>query len=149
MYHSGVNAQDSKTIGRADGCDLRLDDPSVSRLHAVAQVTPEGYLAIQDRDSSNGTWLHRNGRWVRARRVVLGTRDRVRFGDAEVPLERVIDLFGQQGRVRLHDAYAVRGRPLILEGDAPRARTVFENPRRNPLTGDIEDVARRSGDDRS
>lgn len=149
MYHSGVNQQDSKTIGRTAACDLHLDDPSVSRLHAVAQVTPEGYLAIQDRDSRNGTWLNRNGHWVRARRIVLGTRDRVRFGDEEVPLDRVIDLFGQQGRVRLHDAYAVRGRPLILEGEAPRARTVFENPRRNPLTGDIEDVKQNSGNDRS
>jgi pSer/pThr/pTyr-binding forkhead associated (FHA) protein len=149
MYHSGVNQQDSKTIGRAADCDLLLDDPSVSRLHAVAQVTPDGYLAIQDRDSSNGTWLNRNGRWVRARRIVLGTRDRVRFGDAEVPLDRVVDLFGQRGRVRLHDAYAVRGRPLILEGDAPPGRTVFENPRRNPLTGDIEEVRPPSGDDRT
>ena len=149
MYHSGVNHQDSKTIGRNPGCDLLLDDPSVSRLHAVAQVTPEGYLAIRDRDSSNGTWLHRNGRWVRARRIVLGTRDRVRFGDAEVPLEQVVGLFGQHGRVRLHDAYAVRGRPLIMEGDAPRSRAVFENPRRNPLTGDIEDVRPPPGDSRS
>ena len=149
MYHSGVNHQETKTIGRKPGCDLLLEDPSVSRLHAVAQVTPEGYLAIRDRDSSNGTWLHRNGRWVRARRIVLGTRDRVRFGDEEVPLDRLVDLFGQRGLVRLHDAYAVRGRPLILEGEAPRGRAVFENPRRNPLTGDIEDVRPLPGDDRS
>ena len=149
MYHSGVNQKDSKTIGRKAGCDLVLDDPSVSRLHAVARVTQEGYLAIRDRDSRNGTWLHRNGRWVRARRIVLGTRDRVRFGDAEVPLEHLVELFGQRGRARLHDAYAVQGRPLILDDDAPPARTVFENPRRNPLTGDIEDIRPPAGDDRS
>jgi pSer/pThr/pTyr-binding forkhead associated (FHA) protein len=139
MYHSGVNEHDGKTIGREPACSLHLDDPSVSRLHASVQLTPEGYLAVHDRDSSNGTWLHRNGRWVRARRIVLGTRDRVRFGDAEVPLERLVELFGERSRVRLHDAYAVRGRPLIMEGEAQRARPVFENPRRNPLTGDIED----------
>ncbi|MEJ2385350.1 MAG: FHA domain-containing protein [Xanthomonadales bacterium] len=144
-----MNAQDSKTIGRAPTCGLQLNDPSVSRIHAAVQVTPEGYLAIQDRDSSNGTWLHRNGRWVRARRIVLGTRDRIRFGDEEVPLEHLVELFGQQGRVRLHDAYAVRGRPLLIEGDAPRGRAVFENPRRNPLTGDIEDVRPQPRDDRS
>ena len=75
--------------------------------------------------------------------ATLGERARV------LPLEQVVGLFGQHGRVRLHDAYAVRGRPLILEGDAPRGRAVFENPRRNPLTGDIEDVRPPPGDDRS
>ena len=139
MYHSGVNAHDSKTIGRAPDCSLQLDDPSVSRRHATAKVTPEGFLAVRDHDSSNGTWLCRNGRWVRARRIVLGIRDRIRFGDAEVPLERLVELFGSDSRVRLHDTYSVRGRPLILEGEASRQRTVFQNPRRNPLTGDIEE----------
>lgn len=139
MYHSGVNEHDRKTIGRQPTCSLHLDDPSVSRLHATVKVTPEGYLAVRDRDSSNGTWLHRNGCWVRARRILLGTRDRVRFGDVEVPLDRLVDLFGQRARVRLHEAYAVRGRPLIAEGETARARPVLENPRRNPLTGDIEE----------
>lgn len=145
MYHSVVNARDPMTIGRAPDCGLQLDDPSVSRLHASLEVTSEGYLAIRDLDSSNGTWLHRNGRWVRARRIVLGTRDRVRFGEAEVPLERLVDSVDAPGRVRLHEAYAVRGRPLILDADAPRARTVFEHPRRNPLTGDIEEHRPPSG----
>jgi len=151
MYHSGVKQRDHKeqragagrpearTIGRSPDCSLRLETPSVSRLHASVEVTADGYLAVHDRDSSNGTWLHRNGRWVRARRIILGTRDRVRFGDEEVALERLVELFGPHGRVRLHDAYAVRGRPLILEGEPGRPRPVFENPRRNPLTGDIEE----------
>lgn len=139
MYHSGVKEHDSKTIGRAPDCSLLLDDPSVSRRHASAAVTPEGYLAIRDHGSSNGTWLCRNGRWVQARRVILGTRDRIRFGDVEVPLERLVELFGRSSRVRLHDIYTVHGQPLILEGEASRQRTVFEHPRRNPLTGDIEE----------
>jgi pSer/pThr/pTyr-binding forkhead associated (FHA) protein len=139
MYHSGVKEQDNRTIGRSAACSLQLDDASVSRLHATLDVTPDGYLAVRDHESSNGTWLQRNGRWVRARRIVLGSQDRVRFGDCEVPLERLVALFGQRSRVRLHDAYSVRGRPLLLEGEPNRARPVFENPRRNPLTGDIEE----------
>jgi pSer/pThr/pTyr-binding forkhead associated (FHA) protein len=142
MYHSGVNEKDSKRIGRAPGCELRLEHDSVSRLHASVEVTEEGYLAVFDNDSSNGSFLHRNGRWVRVKRVVLGTQDRIRFGEEEVVLDRLVDLFDQRSRVRLREGYDVRGKPLVFEsftGEAARPRVVLENPRRNPLTGDIEE----------
>ena len=142
MYHSGVNGKDSISIGRAEGCDLHLDHASVSRLHATVKVTQEGYLAIQDNDSSNGSWLHRNGRWIRVRRVVLGTSDRVRLGELEVPLDRLVEQFGQHPRVRLREGYSARGRPLLFDewqGEPARPRVVLENPRRNPVTGDIEE----------
>ena len=141
MYHSGVNEKDSKRIGRDPGCDLRLEHDSVSRLHATVEVTSEGYLAITDGGSSNGSFLQRNGRWVRLKRVVLGTRDRIRFGEEEVALDRLVELFENRARVRLREGYDVRGKPLLFEpapGDQP-SRQVLENPRRNPLTGDIEE----------
>ena len=142
MYHSGVNAQHPLTIGRSVDCQLVLDDTSVSRRHATVAVTPEGYLAVHDLESANGTWLHRSGRWIRVRRAILGTRDRIRFGDRELPLERLVESFGRDVRIRLREGFSVRGRPLLrdeLSGDAPRHRIVLENPRRNPLTGDIEE----------
>lgn len=142
MYHSGVNENDSKRIGRAMGCELRLEHDSVSRLHATVEVTGEGYLAVLDNDSSNGSFLHRNGRWVRIKRVVLGAQDRIRFGEEEVVLDRLVDLFDHRSRVRLREGYDVRGKPLLFEsftGENPRPRVVLENPRRNPLTGDIEE----------
>ena len=114
MYHSGVNEKDSKRIGRDPGCDLRLEHDSVSRLHATVEVTSEGYLAITDGGSSNGSFLQRNGRWVRLKRVVLGTRDRIRFGEEEVALDRLVELFEDRARVRLREGYDVRGKPLLL-----------------------------------
>jgi pSer/pThr/pTyr-binding forkhead associated (FHA) protein len=142
MYHSGVKQQDKRIIGRAADCDMVLDHHSVSRVHASVQVTPEGYLAVVDADSSNGTRLHRNGRWIRVRKVILGTEDRVRFGEQEVPVRQLVDLFGQQHRLRLREGYSVRGKPLLFDqwpGETARPRVVLENPRRNPLTGDIEE----------
>ncbi|WP_211588820.1 FtsK/SpoIIIE domain-containing protein [Allorhizocola rhizosphaerae] len=49
---AGVSAMLSRTvtIGRSAGCDLRLSDPEVSRIHAT--LTSEGVLA--DAGSSNG-----------------------------------------------------------------------------------------------
>ena len=142
MYHSGVNENDSKTMGRATACDYTVEDASVSRLHATVRVTEEGYLALHDAGSSNGTFLRRSGRWIRIRRVILGTQDRLRLGDSEVPLDDLVALFGNHGRVRLREGYSARGKPLVFEeypGDLPRPRVVLENPRRNPLTGDIEE----------
>ena len=142
MYHSGVNEKDTISIGRSPACELQLDHASVSRRHATVKLTDEGYLAVHDEGSSNGSFLQRNGRWVRIRRVVLGTQDRIRFGEHEVPLDRLVELFGKRSRVRLREGYTARGRPLVFgdyPGDLPKPRVVLENPRRNPLTGDIEE----------
>jgi pSer/pThr/pTyr-binding forkhead associated (FHA) protein len=142
MYHSGVNEKDTISIGRSPACELQLEHDSVSRLHATVQATDEGYLAVQDNHSSNGTFLRRNGRWVRVKRVILGTQDRVRFGEDEVPLDRLVEQFGHRSNVRLREGYSARGKPLVFEdypGDLPKPRVVLENPRRNPLTGDIEE----------
>jgi len=142
MYHSGVNEKDSKSIGRSASCDLQLDHDSVSRRHATVQVTGEGYLAVQDNESRNGCFLHRQGRWIRVKRVVLGTQDRVRFGEKEVSLDGLVELFGSRSKVRLREGYSVRGKPLLFDeypGELPKPRVVLENPRRNPVTGNIEE----------
>ena len=131
-----------KIIGRGSECDIVLDHASVSRNHASIHVTEEGYLAVQDSNSGNGTFLHRNGRWIRIRKVGLGTQDRIRFGEKEVSLDRLIEAFGNKVRVRLREGWSVRGKPLVFDqtfAGLPRQKAVFEHPRRNPVTGKIEE----------
>ena len=41
-------------IGRSRSADIRLDDPTVSRRHAVVVQTPEGELRVLDDRSLNG-----------------------------------------------------------------------------------------------
>ena len=41
-------------IGRSQSADIRLDDPTVSRRHAVVVQTPEGELRVLDDRSMNG-----------------------------------------------------------------------------------------------
>ncbi len=41
-------------IGRSRSADIRLDDPTVSRRHAVVVKTPEGDLRVLDDRSMNG-----------------------------------------------------------------------------------------------
>jgi pSer/pThr/pTyr-binding forkhead associated (FHA) protein len=131
-----------KTLGRGADCNIVLDHESVSRLHAQIRITDEGYLAVQDMNSGNGTFLQRNGRWIRIKKVILGTQDRIRFGEKEMQLEKLVEAFGGGHGVRLREGYSVRGKPLVFDQqllDLPKARTVLENPRRNPITGNIEE----------
>jgi pSer/pThr/pTyr-binding forkhead associated (FHA) protein len=48
-------------VGRGFGVDLRLEDPSVSRRHAILVRRPGRTRVLDDR-SANGTWV--NGRRV-------------------------------------------------------------------------------------
>src|SRR4051812_36771727 len=43
-------------IGRGDGCDVRLPDPSVSHRHASIRQRGAEYLVV-DEKSTNGTFL--------------------------------------------------------------------------------------------
>jgi FHA domain-containing protein/zinc ribbon family protein len=46
-------------IGRSRSADIRLDDPTVSRRHAVVVCTPEGELRALDDRSMNGISVNR------------------------------------------------------------------------------------------
>lgn len=45
------------SLGRSDDCELRLDDPMVSRHHAEMICTTEGVL-VADAGSTHGTWVN-------------------------------------------------------------------------------------------
>jgi len=51
-------------IGRGDDCDLVLDDPTVSRRHAVISMRLGNPPVIEDLGSENGTYV--NGRQIRS-----------------------------------------------------------------------------------
>jgi pSer/pThr/pTyr-binding forkhead associated (FHA) protein len=75
-------AHPGTTIGRAE-CDVELNDPDVSRRHAVVRQVDAG-LAVEDLGSTNGTFV--NG--VRVEGIVeLSAGDQVRFGNTVWRLE--------------------------------------------------------------
>lgn len=69
--HAGV-----QRLGRAQGCDLRLDDPSVSREHAELTLSDDE-IHVKDLGSKNGTWVE--GKRV-SERTRLHPGIRIRFG---------------------------------------------------------------------
>lgn len=49
--------EDDLLVGRAEACDLRFDDPYLSRVHAKLEVR-SGRVRIRDLGSSGGTWVN-------------------------------------------------------------------------------------------
>lgn len=47
----------SYKIGRSSDCELRLEDPLISRTHVVATVGTGGTVTVADAGSSNGTFI--------------------------------------------------------------------------------------------
>jgi hypothetical protein len=67
------------TIGRAEGCDIVIDDPLLSRVHAALYLGPG--FAIEDLGSANGTFLHER-RIEPGTRIPLGVNEAVGLGSA-------------------------------------------------------------------
>ena len=133
---------DTRTCGRDPSCDLVLEHATLSRLHARIELADDGLVSIQDEGSSNGTFVNRNDKWIRIKRVTLCIGDRIRFGDVEVPLVSLTAIFGKRARTRLE---ARRFPPRQgKSGSKPLAGQpdhgpLLHKPKRNPATGKIEE----------
>lgn len=68
-------------VGRSLECEVTLNDPSVSRMHAVLETGAEP--AVRDLGSTNGTFV--NGE--RVERKSLRDGDELRFGNTQVIFE--------------------------------------------------------------
>lgn len=72
------------TIGRADGCRIRLDDSFTSQLHARV-FTRDGQFFVEDLGSTNGTFV--NGSKIAAA-APLRRGDRVKIGRTTLEVTR-------------------------------------------------------------
>ena len=135
-----INATEFKTCGRDPACDLAFDDATLSRVHARLELAADGLVTVHDLDSSNGTFLNRNDRWVRVKKVTLCVGDRIRFGHLEVALEKLTAVFGKRANTRL-EAQRFHVRKTMAVSSAGRAGhgPALAKPRRNPATGKIEE----------
>ena len=135
-----IIATEFKTCGRDPACDLAFDDVTLSRVHARLELAADGLVTVHDLGSSNGTFLNRNDRWVRVKKVTLCIGDRIRFGDLEVALEKLTAVFGKRANTRL-EAQRFHVRKTMAVSSAGRAGhgPALAKPRRNPVTGKIEE----------
>jgi S-DNA-T family DNA segregation ATPase FtsK/SpoIIIE len=69
------------SVGR-EGCDINIEDPRVSRLHAKISIAAWDHIYLQDLKSKNGSFV--NG--SRQTRRKIGHNDVIRFGSTALRL---------------------------------------------------------------
>ena len=102
--------QGATLVGRSPECDLLLDDVSISRRHAVFEVSADR-CAIRDLGSSNGTY--RNGVVVTG--AELDDGDTVTLGQLPVQVHKSLD-----------DHLTLTDDQVMLDGDATLYRSVVQ-----------------------
>jgi hypothetical protein len=77
-----IQGSEELTVGRLPDCDLVVDDPSVSKRHAVLRWDNVARrCTVLDLGSRNGTMI--NGDYVRDPNTMVSDGDMLSFGDAE------------------------------------------------------------------
>lgn len=104
VMHTSEFVKEKIVLGRILSADLRIDDPKVSRIHALIEVRGENIL-LTDLASSHGTFV--NGQKVVEHKIKFG--DIIRLGFVEIRLEK------GSGKVTTAQP-AFEGRP-IFEGE--------------------------------
>ncbi len=82
LHHDLELSEGQFAVGRSAACQLSLDDPLVSRRHALLTVTPDG-VTIEDLQSRNGVVV--NGHRITGR-TDLQPGDRIVIGSQELTL---------------------------------------------------------------
>ncbi|HVW26609.1 MAG TPA: FHA domain-containing protein [Polyangiaceae bacterium] len=133
-------------IGRGDGCEVRLPDPSVSHRHASIRQRGAEYIVI-DEGSTNGTFVGPVRLAPQAPRVIR-SGDLVRVG--RVWLETIIEHVPPTANAPLataemalklvSEALAAEGAPAlprvqIAEGPGAGAELALDTPGRNYVVG--------------
>ncbi|WP_394838320.1 FHA domain-containing protein [Pendulispora rubella] len=95
LQHDFELTEGEFAVGRNASCQLSLDDPLVSRRHALLRVSPTG-VSVEDLQSRNGVLV--NGQRIEGT-VALAAGDRILIGSQEMTLLALDD---QPGRARLN-----------------------------------------------
>ena len=106
-----MSTEESLTLGRVEGADVVLDQPSVSSRHA--RLVRRGMqVSIEDNGSVNGTWV--NGHRVQQAPIQAGMD--VRLGEATLPWHhpRIAQFMGPpKAREGAHDAGKSMTRTMV------------------------------------
>jgi Domain of unknown function (DUF1707)/FHA domain len=90
--HVALPVDGAVVVGRSSGCDVKLNEPTVSRRHVELRALGESWLAV-DLGSTNGTWLLGQrlgrGRVLPGDELVLGECPVVLDEPAATPFEAI------------------------------------------------------------
>jgi pSer/pThr/pTyr-binding forkhead associated (FHA) protein len=124
------------TIGRGNDCDLVLDEPEMSRRHAMVEATPAG-IWLRDLGSANGTYV--NG--VQVRDAVLYTGDQLAFDRNRF----LIEAPGTPTRPQGMDVQEISGAKPAVEITQTLQAIRLDTPRAEPVAAAADPPAAKAG----
>ena len=111
-------------IGRGLDMDIRIDDSTVSRVHAELVVTANRTYYLTDCDSSGGSYVARNGKWVPITQDFIAPMDAILLGRYQTSAEQLMAMSKRDSRVSRKD-------------DLPRGQ-VHRNVDTGEIIGDVD-----------
>jgi hypothetical protein len=131
-------------VGRGDDCDLRLSDPSVSRIHARITLV-DGHVYLEDAGSRWGTLV--NDRPTESRELFPG--DCVAIGDTQLRLELESPLVTTIAPIHKRILRTLAGRSRVRRNGAKKIRTpetsdgasTISQPKREPANKSFDITA--------
>ena len=79
-------------IGRSSTADIKIDDTSVSRIHAELIVTREGSYYLTDCGSGGGSFIARGGEWVPVQQQFIGATDDLLLGRYQTTAQQLVSM---------------------------------------------------------
>ena len=85
-------------IGRGSDVDIRIDDSTVSRVHAELVLTAKGAYYLTDCGSSGGSYVARNGEWESITQDFIAPMDAILLGRYQTTAQQLMAIVNQGGR---------------------------------------------------
>ncbi|MEO1130608.1 MAG: FHA domain-containing protein [Planctomycetota bacterium] len=105
-----LNGERTVTIGRAEGCDIRINSPVVSRRHAEISSDADGEWTLRDLGSTHGSFVGDQ----RITEVEITAGMTVRVGPARLRFDNLASRIGRELDAMLQDDEAESG-PVEVE----------------------------------
>jgi len=130
-----------KSLGRSPKCDLSFGNEQVHEVHARLALRSDGSIWLLAVDSGSEVLVDRGSGWVASTRLRLCRGDRIRMGATELALDQLCALLDMDPEESAKEAALESDIPGIV-GPVPLSapRGVLERPRRNPGTGQVEQI---------
>ena len=115
-------------IGRGSEVCICIDDTSISRIHAEVVVTTNGALLLTDRASSGGTYVARDGNWLRITQDFVKPSDSILLGRYKTTVEKILQqVDSNTGKQNVEAGQEAKEQDALPSGPV----------RRNPETGEV------------
>ena len=126
------------TLGRGQLADIKLEDDSVSRIHAEITRSDKGHYYLIDCNSTRGTYMKQNNAWQPHNQGYVNEQNVLKVGEFEVAMALVVDHFENFVNLNSHSDQVNQKQSSDCKAADVDLEPLSIRPRRNQSTGQIE-----------